>query len=94
LEFFYLFLCFHVFNFFSDPGGSPCQYDEGSPLVQELVDPDTSEKIPTAVGIFSKTKICAYGTPEAPGIYTRLSEFYSWLLATAGQQPVRSQGTL
>jgi secreted trypsin-like serine protease len=57
-----------------------------------LVDPDTSDLIPTAVGIFSKTAICGYGIPEAAGIYTRLSAFYSWLLATAGQQPVRFKG--
>ncbi len=76
----------------TDPGGSPCQYDEGSPLVQDFVDPDTSEIIPTAVGIFSKTNICGFGVIEATGIYTRLSEFSSWLLDTAGEQPVHPQG--
>jgi hypothetical protein len=78
--------------YITDPGGSPCQYDEGSPLVQDFVDPDTSEVIPTAVGIFSKTKICGYGIIEATGIYTRLSKFSSWLIGTAGEQPVRPQG--
>ncbi|XP_046463179.1 trypsin alpha-like [Daphnia pulex] len=73
------------------PGGSPCQYDEGSPFVQDFVDPDTSKVIPTAVGIFSKNKMCAYGTLEAISVYTRLSVFYPWFLATAGEQPVRSK---
>ncbi len=49
--------------------------------------------ISAAVGIFSKTKKCAYGAIEATGIYTRLSAFYSWILETAGQQPARFQGT-
>nr|CAH0109894.1 unnamed protein product [Daphnia galeata] len=41
------------------PPGSPCMYDEGSPFVQELVDPaNSSLVIPTAVGIFSKTPTC------------------------------------
>ena len=73
----------------TDPGGSPCQYDEGSPLVQDFEDPNTLQGIPVAVGIFSKNKMCAYGTLDAVGIYTRLSAFESWLRNTAGQQPVR-----
>ncbi len=79
-------------NHSPDPGGSPCQYDEGSPLVQDFVDPDTLQVIPTAVGIFSKTNICGYGISEAAGIYTPLSEFSSWFLDTAGEQPVHPQG--
>nr|CAH0099929.1 unnamed protein product [Daphnia galeata] len=69
------------------PGGSPCQYDEGSPLVQDFEDPNTLQGIPVAVGIFSKNKMCTYGA-DGVGIYTRLSTFDSWLRNTAGQQPV------
>jgi len=60
--------------------GSPCQYDEGSPLVQVVND------IPTVVGILSKTDGCS---AESYGVYTRVSIFYSWLLNTAGPQPTR-----
>ncbi|KAK4030219.1 hypothetical protein OUZ56_023198 [Daphnia magna] len=71
------------------PYGSPCQYDEGSPFVQELTDPaNPALVIPTAIGIFSKTGGCKL---ENPGVYTRLSVYSKWLLETAGQQPTRSQ---
>lgn len=42
------------------PAGSTCQYDEGSPFVQDYVEPadDPSGVIPTAVGIFSKDPRC------------------------------------
>ncbi|KAI9559822.1 hypothetical protein GHT06_013829 [Daphnia sinensis] len=69
------------------PAGSPCQYDEGSPFVQEFVDPaNSSLVIPTAVGIFSKVPKC---DPTAKSVYTRLSVYYFWFLNTAGQQPTR-----
>ncbi|EFX71081.1 hypothetical protein DAPPUDRAFT_231560 [Daphnia pulex] len=62
------------------PLGSPCSYDEGSPLVQVM------DKVPTVVGILSKTDGCS---TESYGVYTRVSIFYSWLLNTAGPQPIR-----
>ncbi|XP_046463038.1 chymotrypsinogen A-like [Daphnia pulex] len=69
------------------PPGSPCMYDEGSPFVQELVDPaNSSLVIPTAVGIFSKTPSCELSSRS---VYTRLSVYYYWLKNTAGLQPTR-----
>jgi trypsin len=59
--------------------GAPCQYDEGSPLVQII-----QSKL-TAVGIMSKNKGCSV---DLPSVYTRLSVYYAWFLQTAGQQPV------
>ena len=59
--------------------GAPCQYDEGSPLVQII------QSKPTAVGIMSKNKGCSV---DLPSVYTRLSVYYAWFLQTAGQQPV------
>ncbi|XP_046655018.1 coagulation factor X-like [Daphnia pulicaria] len=64
----------------SSPVGSPCHYDEGSPLVQ------VKDNVPTVVGILSKTDGCS---AESYGVYTRVSIFYSWLLNTAGPQPIR-----
>ncbi|XP_057365132.1 serine protease ami-like [Daphnia carinata] len=73
------------------PSGSACQYDEGSPFVQEFTDPaDPSLVIPTAVGIFSKTEGCR---SDSLGVYTRLSVYTTWLLETAGQQPTRSHNS-
>ncbi len=63
--------------------GSPCAYDEGSPLVQDV---GLEDVLPTVVGILSKTDGCS---AESYGVYTRVSVFYSWLLNTAGQQPIR-----
>ena len=63
------------------PLGSPCQYDEGSPLVQI-----NEEGVPIAVGILSKFDGCS---AESYSVYTRVSIFYSWLTNTAGQQPSR-----
>ena len=60
---------------------SPCHYDEGSPLVQNGL----------AVGIMSKNNGCgAIGAALTfdPTIYTRLSSYYSWLVTTAGPQPL------
>jgi len=62
--------------------GSPCQYDEGSPLVQI-----NAEGIHTAVGILSRLDGCS---ATAHSVYTRVSIFYSWLINTAGQQPTQS----
>lgn len=71
------------------PAGTPCTYDEGSPLVQEFTDPSNeSLRITTAIGVYSKTQICELGRPI---VYTRLSLFGSWLLNTAGPQPHRPQ---
>jgi len=53
---------------------SPCQYDEGSPLVQNGI----------AVGIMSKNQGCTF--PYTPSIFTRLSVYYYWLNVVAGQQ--------
>lgn len=58
--------------------GSPCQFDEGSPLVQ------TIDNLPIAVGIVSKYKSCSL---VEPSVYTRVSVYYSWLLKEAGEQP-------
>ncbi|XP_057365122.1 trypsin alpha-like [Daphnia carinata] len=64
--------------------GSPCKYDEGSPLVQKL----GTDSVATVVGILSKSDDCSLDT--AVSVYTRVSIFYSWLINTAGQQPVRT----
>ena len=58
--------------------GSPCQFDEGGPLIQADADGKS-----IVVGIMSKTKSCAL---DAPGVYTRVSVYYSWLLTVAGPQ--------
>ncbi|XP_046639652.1 trypsin-1-like [Daphnia pulicaria] len=58
---------------------SPCDYDQGSPLVQSS---DTGNIV---VGIMSKNRGCV--APYPPTIYTRLSSYYPWLKQTAGQQP-------
>ncbi|XP_046655767.1 trypsin alpha-like isoform X7 [Daphnia pulicaria] len=63
-----------------DIAGSPGQYDEGSPMVQDV------GGVATAVGILSRTDGCS---TDSYGIYTRISVFYSWLVNTAGQQPIR-----
>ncbi|KAI9556820.1 hypothetical protein GHT06_016611 [Daphnia sinensis] len=60
---------------------SPCQYDEGSPLVQNGI----------AVGIMSKNQGC--GTPYVPSIFTRLSAYYYWLNVVGGQQPIPAATT-
>ncbi|KAI9556499.1 hypothetical protein GHT06_016288 [Daphnia sinensis] len=59
---------------------SPCHYDEGSPLVQNGF----------VVGVMSRNTGCdAIGT-VVPTIYTRLSIYYTWMVATAGIQPLPS----
>lgn len=55
---------------------SPCDYDEGSPLVQDGM----------VVGIMSKNRGCGDAFP--PTIYTRLVAFFSWITSIAGQQPI------
>ncbi|XP_032786898.2 trypsin-1 isoform X1 [Daphnia magna] len=60
---------------------SPCQYDEGSPLVQNGI----------AVGVMSKNQGC--GVPYVPSIFTRLSVYYYWLNVIAGQQPLPTATT-
>jgi len=66
-----------------EDGRSPCNYDQGSPLVQLA-----QNNILFAVGIVSKNQGC--GDPFNPSIYTRLAAYYPWLLSTAGQQPAPS----
>lgn len=65
-----------------DPPGSPCQYDEGSPLVQMF------GTVPTAVGILSKTEGCL---ETSHGVYIRVATYYSWIATTAGPQPIRPE---
>ena len=62
---------------------SPCQYDEGTPLIQKANYGGVPETI--VVGIMSKNQGCT--DLSVPSIYTRLATYYSWLLQTAGQQP-------
>ncbi|XP_046655758.1 transmembrane protease serine 9-like [Daphnia pulicaria] len=64
--------------------GAPCQYDEGSPMIQ------TFYGKPVAVGIMSKNRGCSV---DLPSVYTRLSVYYAWFLQVAGQQPVDSLTT-
>lgn len=79
----------YSFSLCAAPTGSPCQYDEGSPLVQEIPDPNdaTLPTITTAVGIFSKSERCAVSQDKS--VFTRLSVYYDWLKNTAGLQPTR-----
>jgi len=68
----------------SDAGTvSPCQYDEGTPLIQNANYGGVPEEI--VVGIMAKNQGCV--DLSVPSIYTRLATYYSWLLQTAGQQP-------
>ena len=64
---------------------SPCQYDEGSPLVQKTG--NGPEKI--VVGIMSKNNGCA--DPSVPTIYTRFAAYSSWLLHFGGPQHGNSE---
>ncbi|XP_059350262.1 coagulation factor IX-like isoform X2 [Daphnia carinata] len=57
--------------------GAPCQYDEGSPLVQYI------NSKPIVVGVMSKNRGCSV---DQSSVYTRLSVYYSWFIKTAGQQ--------
>jgi len=67
------------------PSGTPCDFDQGSPLVQK----QDGVEFGVAVGIMSKVKECnpADATTLEPTIYTRLTAYYSWLRTNAGQQP-------
>ncbi|XP_045030957.1 trypsin-1 [Daphnia magna] len=67
-------------------GTSPCQYDEGSPLVQ------TINSIDYAVGIMSKNKGC--GADAVSTIYTRLTAYYAWFNDIAGLQPTPAPAPL
>nr|CAH0112824.1 unnamed protein product [Daphnia galeata] len=55
---------------------SPCNFDQGSPLVQDNF----------VVGIVSKNRGCNGNFP--PTIYTRLSAFHVWIASVAGKQPI------
>ena len=79
IEFLYRLLAFLVT---SPESFSPCAYDEGSPLVQKILNEDI------VVGILSKNLGC--GTNDPPSIFTRLSVFYSWFQNNAGLQPTVS----
>ncbi|XP_057374173.1 trypsin V-B-like [Daphnia carinata] len=59
---------------------SPCQYDEGSPLVQNGY----------VVGVMSRNSGCDASGTVIPTIYTRLSVYYNWMVTTAGIQPLPS----
>jgi len=61
---------------------SPCNYDEGSPLVQSG----------TIIGIMSHNRGCA--PPYVPTLYTRLSAHYDWFLRVAGLQPSKPATTV
>lgn len=65
--------------------GTPCDFDQGSPLVQK----QDGVQFGVAVGIMSKVKECnpADAATLEPTIYTRLTAYYSWLRTNAGQQP-------
>ncbi|EFX66543.1 hypothetical protein DAPPUDRAFT_116215 [Daphnia pulex] len=63
--------------------GSPCHYDEGSPLVQNI------SGTVGVVGIMSKNAGC--GTNFQPTIYTRMSPYYPWFNKLAGEQPTLKQ---
>ena len=77
---------YFIFFFLNNLGTvSPCQYDEGSPLVQKTDFTGIPQEI--VVGIMSKNQGCA--DPNVPTIYTRLVSYYTWLLETAGPQPLQ-----
>lgn len=76
-----LFILLNFFEFI-DSAVSPCKYDLGSPLIQEVNFNRPKERV--VVGIFSKNEECL--DPSLPSIYTRLSAYYAWLQQTAGQQ--------
>ncbi len=63
--------------------GSPCNYDEGSPLVQTIGTADY------AVGIMSFNKGCT--APAEPTLFTRLTAYYAWFNKNGGLQPVLAQ---
>ena len=63
--------------------GSPCIYDEGSPLVQD------NNGTLYVVGIMSKNAGC--GADFLPTIYTRTMPYYPWFKKLAGDQPVSKQ---
>lgn len=65
---------------------APCQFDEGSPLVQETNVEGNAELI--AIGIMSKNQGCS--NAMIPTIYTRLSAYSSWFIQTAGPQVTHS----
>lgn len=81
--------------------GSPCQYDEGSPLVQTIGTTSYAIGIMSKVSrakfnlkkklndditlLFSKNNGC--GSGFAPTIYTRLTAYYAWLNKNGGLQP-------
>lgn len=65
---------------------APCQFDEGSPLVQETYVEGNAELI--AIGIMSKNQGCS--NAMIPTIYTRLSAYSSWFIQTAGPQVTHS----
>ena len=55
----------------------PCDFDYGSPLVQDGV----------AVGILSQQNNCQSSSPYDSSIYTRLASYYYWIREEANTQP-------
>ncbi|KAI9559773.1 hypothetical protein GHT06_013779 [Daphnia sinensis] len=77
-------VCTNAATTTSATAGAPCQYDEGSPLVQYI------NSKPTVVGVMSKNRGCSV---DQSSVYTRLSVYYSWFLKTAGQQELDNTST-
>ena len=60
--------------FFKD-FNSPCQHDEGSPLIQNSA----------VVGIFSFNRGC--GINQIASVFTNVLAYFDWLIREAGSQP-------
>jgi len=65
-----------IFFYAADDVNKPCDFDYGSPLVQDGV----------AVGILSQQKNCQ-SSPYDSSIYTRLASYYYWIREEANTQP-------
>ncbi|XP_037093100.1 transmembrane protease serine 11B-like [Pollicipes pollicipes] len=61
---------------YSGGGRDACQGDSGGPLMV-----DTGKSKTTLIGIVSFGKGC--GVPEHPAVYTRVSEYYDWIIENA-----------
>lgn len=55
----------------------PCSRDEGSPFIFT-----NDENEPVVIGMFSYNNEC---DAETPSVFTRVSVYYAWITATAGQ---------